>query len=175
MASLIPCIACQRHVRRQDAQCPFCGTARTPSAGVLREIVSPRDATRATIFALGLSLAGQACGGRTDGDNDPSPPGAGASIGNGDGDGGSGNRTGATGSNGGTSNSGGCEENPLAASAVPSRPTAESHVPIPTRGAAARAALAYRTTTHRPTRAPTTRAAATPDPTAPGAELLRHT
>jgi len=122
MASLIPCIACQRHVRRQDAQCPFCGTARTPSAGVLREIVSPRDATRATIFALGLSLAGQACGGRTDGDNDPSPPGAGASIGNGDGDGGSGNRTGATGSNGGTSNSGGCEENPLASICSPVPP-----------------------------------------------------
>ena len=61
MTSLVPCLACARHVRRQDARCPFCGAARTPSAGPFREIVLPRDATRATIFALGLSLAGQAC------------------------------------------------------------------------------------------------------------------
>ncbi|HKO90314.1 MAG TPA: hypothetical protein VJU61_04130 [Polyangiaceae bacterium] len=123
MALLIPCTVCQRHVRRQEAQCPFCGAARTASTGPFREIVMPRDATRATILALGLSLASQACGGKTDGDNDPAAPGSGASVGIGAG--GSGNATGGTGGTGGqggSSNSGVCDENPLLSICNPAPP-----------------------------------------------------
>ena len=74
MASLIPCTLCQRHIRRQDAQCPFCGAKRTPSASPFRAVVIPRDAARATLFALGVTLAGQACGGRTEGGMGAHPP-----------------------------------------------------------------------------------------------------
>jgi hypothetical protein len=81
MASLVPCTACQRHIRHAEAQCPFCGAQRTPSAGPFREVVIPRHVKRATIFAIGLTLAGQACGGQSEGVNDPTPSGAGASIG----------------------------------------------------------------------------------------------
>jgi hypothetical protein len=65
MASLVPCTACRRHVRRHETQCRFCGAALVPSASG-RDVVIPRDAKRATIFALGLTIAGQACGGVTD-------------------------------------------------------------------------------------------------------------
>jgi len=129
MASLVPCTVCQRHVRRQDAQCPFCGAARSPSSGPFREVVLPRDATRATIFALGLSLAGQACGGRTDDDNDPSSPGSGASVGIGAG--GSGNARGSTAGNAGRANSDVCQENPLASICSPTPPYGLSIRPTP--------------------------------------------
>jgi hypothetical protein len=64
MASLIPCSHCLRHVRREEAQCPFCGAERTPALAVARPVL--REAKRATLFALGLTLAGQACGGKED-------------------------------------------------------------------------------------------------------------
>lgn len=86
-------------------------------------MVLPRDAKRATLFALGLSLAGQACGGQTDTSNEPSAPGAGASVGSGTG--GSDN---ATGGMGGTAGSGAganpdyCNENPLAPMCSPVPP-----------------------------------------------------
>lgn len=99
MASLVLCIVCQRHVRRQEAQCPFCGAERTPSASPVRAALIPCDAKRATIFALGLALAGQACGGQSEGVNDPAPSGTGASVGKG---GSSGTSLG--GSGGGSSN-----------------------------------------------------------------------
>jgi hypothetical protein len=66
MASLVPCTVCQRHVRRSESACPFCGAERQPTAGPLRERGLPRDAKRATLVALGLTLAGPACGGRGD-------------------------------------------------------------------------------------------------------------
>ena len=127
MTSLVPCSACARHVRRQEAHCPFCGAARTPSAGPFREVSIPRDAARATIFALGLSLVGQACGGQTDGDNDPSAPGSGASVGIGVG--GSGNST------GGRSNDDPCA-NPLA-NTCPVAPYGNMPRPLPEVGGAA--------------------------------------
>ena len=67
----------------------------------------PRDATRATLIALGLSLAGQACGGQIDGDNDRSAEGAGASVGMGAAGTGSGGA-------GGRSDADRCQEDPLA-------------------------------------------------------------
>src|ERR1043165_3845106 len=68
MASLVPCTVCRRHVRRHETQCRFCGAERTPEVGTCaagtcrapRESL-PRDVKRATLFALGLTLAGQAC------------------------------------------------------------------------------------------------------------------
>jgi hypothetical protein len=64
MASLIPCAACSRHIRHHERQCPFCGAERTPTARPRREGVMSREATRATLIALGLTVAGPACGGR---------------------------------------------------------------------------------------------------------------
>jgi hypothetical protein len=66
MASLVPCTVCQRHVRHSEKACPFCGAERQPTAGPSRERGLPRDAKRATLVALGLTLAGPACGGRGD-------------------------------------------------------------------------------------------------------------
>lgn len=66
MASLIPCSQCLRHVRREEPHCPFCGAARAPSAAPAREAPRLREAKRATLIALGLTLAGQACGGKED-------------------------------------------------------------------------------------------------------------
>lgn len=60
MASLVPCTVCRRHVRRHETQCRFCGAERTAEAAA-REQALPRDVKRATLFALGLTLAGQAC------------------------------------------------------------------------------------------------------------------
>jgi hypothetical protein len=64
MASLIPCAACSRHIRHHESQCPFCGAERTPTARAPREAARARDATRATLIALGLTVAGQARGGK---------------------------------------------------------------------------------------------------------------
>lgn len=55
MAELAPCAGCGRHVRLEDAACPFCG-------GTARRRVPPprvaRSLTRAAIFYLGATLAG---------------------------------------------------------------------------------------------------------------------
>lgn len=70
MASLVVCTACRRHVRSREPKCPFCGAERKPTAGVSREGLLARDATRATLIALGLTLAGQACGGDAESNED---------------------------------------------------------------------------------------------------------
>lgn len=79
MASLVPCTTCRRHLRRDEAQCPFCGAQQPPSRAPRRQLAIPRDASRATLFALGLTLVGQACGGRTE--EDRAQNGSGASTG----------------------------------------------------------------------------------------------
>jgi hypothetical protein len=64
MSSLVPCIQCRRHVQRGESACPFCGAA--PSAPVLgRQLPVPKDAKRATLFAIGVSLV-SACEGMAD-------------------------------------------------------------------------------------------------------------
>jgi len=83
MASLAPCSHCRRHLRRHEALCPFCGAQQPPPTAPRRQLATPRDASRATLLALSLTLVGQACGGRTDGD--PTQNGSGASTGNGSG------------------------------------------------------------------------------------------
>jgi hypothetical protein len=79
MAHLLPCITCRRHLRSEESACPFCGAQQPPGAVHRRERAIPRDASRATIFALGLTLAGQACGGRSETLDDKGQVGAGAS------------------------------------------------------------------------------------------------
>lgn len=64
MASLVPCAACRRHVRRHETQCRFCGAERVAEP-VAPGVVLPRDVKRATLFALGLTIAGQACSGES--------------------------------------------------------------------------------------------------------------
>jgi hypothetical protein len=62
-----PCPGCRRHVRADEATCPFC-------AAVIdaRGAVAPRSArmTRAAVFVAGAALAG--CGGKAP--PDPQPP-----------------------------------------------------------------------------------------------------
>lgn len=60
MASLVPCTVCRRHVRCHETQCRFCGAERTADTAACERAL-PRDVKRATLFALGLTLAGQAC------------------------------------------------------------------------------------------------------------------
>jgi hypothetical protein len=52
-------------VRRSETQCPFCGAA-CALAQPAREAQLLREAKRASLIALGLALAGQACGGKTE-------------------------------------------------------------------------------------------------------------
>src|SRR6187402_496352 len=70
MASLVVCTACRRHVRSRESKCPFCGAERKPTGGGAREGLMAREATRATLIALGLTLAGQACGGDAETNDD---------------------------------------------------------------------------------------------------------
>jgi hypothetical protein len=118
MAVLVPCSSCRRHLRRHEPQCPFCGAQQPPRPASRRQLAIPRDASRATLFALGLTLAGQACGGRTD--DDPVQKGNGASTGTG-----SGGSQGTAGSaSGGAGGSAGrmqetCADNPLLAGCGP--------------------------------------------------------
>jgi hypothetical protein len=119
MPAYSPCPACQRHVRRHERACPFCAVALPPSPacapGVPCQAI-PRDAKRATVIALSLSLVASAC---ID-DNDtpiygaPSLPQAGASGSGGRNSGGTsagGTNSGGSGvggtDNGGTSGAGG--------------------------------------------------------------------
>lgn len=65
MIRLVPCPACQRHVRCTELACPFCsaGTAAAPVAN----LPSVRGLRRAALFALGASLSAAACGGDDEG------------------------------------------------------------------------------------------------------------
>jgi hypothetical protein len=72
--SLVPCTACQRHVRVNDAICPFCAAAQPARAARLREPL-PVGLKRAALFALGASLgAAPACGGENEDTTDTNQP-----------------------------------------------------------------------------------------------------
>jgi hypothetical protein len=59
--AFIPCVGCGRHVRADDASCPFCG-ASVPEV-VVGPAVSFAGLGRAAIMALGATLAGTAIAG----------------------------------------------------------------------------------------------------------------
>ena len=66
MNRLIPCLACSRHVRIQDASCPFCGNdmaAAQAAAPALPPAMAWRHLGRAAVFAIGSTMAVTACGG----------------------------------------------------------------------------------------------------------------
>lgn len=54
MSALVPCVGCARHVRSDDASCPFCGAARVATARPAQRV--PRVA-RAVLFTAGASLS----------------------------------------------------------------------------------------------------------------------
>jgi hypothetical protein len=57
MSQLTPCPECQRHVRKNEARCPFCGTAL--SLAHLPAPALPRKRLgRAATFAFGATVAG---------------------------------------------------------------------------------------------------------------------
>jgi hypothetical protein len=63
MSDLEPCPGCRRHVRVDDASCPFCATA-LGATGEARVLSSPR-LTRAAVFAgAALVSATAGCGGK---------------------------------------------------------------------------------------------------------------
>lgn len=69
MGKLSPCAQCRRHVRADEATCPFCGSEVTTA-----EPVPSRPAlrlTRAALFA-GATLLAPACGGHQHHDKDHS-------------------------------------------------------------------------------------------------------
>ena len=55
MTQLLPCPACQRHVRNSESACPFCAVPLSPRAAVARP---QRRMNRAAMFAAGATLAG---------------------------------------------------------------------------------------------------------------------
>ena len=70
MSELPPCPDCQRHVRKTETSCPFCGQALALSD--LPAAVLPRSRLgRAATFAFGATLASAtalvACGGESEG------------------------------------------------------------------------------------------------------------
>jgi hypothetical protein len=65
MARLVPCLHCFRHIRVGSVECPFCQSAVAAvdlgRQAKMRGDAAPVGAKRATLFALGASLAA-ACG-----------------------------------------------------------------------------------------------------------------
>ena len=84
---LVLCEACDRHVRRDERHCPFCGAAisRARASSPERPVPPPR-LSRAALLAFAAASLGTACGGRE------------TSTGHGTGDPTSGGTTGAGGS-----------------------------------------------------------------------------
>lgn len=85
MSELHPCPECQRHIRKTEAECPFCGES--VSLGHLPAHALPRRRlSRAATFAFGASVVGAtaivACSDGSDVDNGVAvygaPPAAGA-------------------------------------------------------------------------------------------------
>jgi hypothetical protein len=73
MSALTPCPECQRHVRRTETQCPFCGEA--VSLGHVPMPVLPRKRLgRAATFAFGATVAGATAIAACDDSGNVAPP-----------------------------------------------------------------------------------------------------
>src|SRR5437762_13997666 len=57
MSELVPCPECQRHVRKTEASCPFCGEALSLSH-LPPPVLPTRRLGRAATFAFGASVVG---------------------------------------------------------------------------------------------------------------------
>lgn len=63
MSHLVPCLACHRHVRAVEEQCPFCGAARSAELRASAPPAEPkRRLGRAALFTFGATLVSAACG-----------------------------------------------------------------------------------------------------------------
>ena len=74
--TLVPCAACDRHIRRTDHTCPFCGgPARVNAASGPQRAMPAEQLCRAALALFAAATAGAGCGGRavdttrTDGGN----------------------------------------------------------------------------------------------------------
>lgn len=107
MGHLIPCRACQRHVRSSELSCPFCGVALSDEQRASAAPVLPRRRLgRAALFTFGATLlGGAACDSDAPGGKDAATD---ASNVDGGGSGGKGgNATGGSGTGGQGGGSGG--------------------------------------------------------------------
>ena len=56
--TLVPCAGCHRHVRKDDANCPFCARALpSQAAAEAAPLVATQGASRAQLLAIGLLAA----------------------------------------------------------------------------------------------------------------------
>jgi hypothetical protein len=107
MTQLIVCAGCNRHVRCDATNCPFCAVA-LPGAAAPRPLEASRGMSRAAILALGAAIAATAPLGCSDETDDQSASGSGASGSGASGSGASGSGASGSGaSGGGASGSGG--------------------------------------------------------------------
>lgn len=61
MATLVPCTECRRHVRADDAACPFCGAA-IPEGAAARAVPAARGRLdRVAFFTFATTIAAAAC------------------------------------------------------------------------------------------------------------------
>lgn len=62
MSLLITCASCRRHLRSDAHVCPFCAApVAQPSPASAERATIARGTKRATLFAMGISLAASAC------------------------------------------------------------------------------------------------------------------
>ena len=62
MSALVPCPGCNRHVKSDEATCPFCQAAMAPGACSGRCVRPfPSRVARAALVAAGAALLGAAC------------------------------------------------------------------------------------------------------------------
>ena len=83
-AFLHPCPSCQRHVRTDEAACPFCAVnLQGAFAGVAPPRLPPRRMSRAALLALGTMVSATpltACGGEAEDDSTMNTGGSGADM-----------------------------------------------------------------------------------------------
>ena len=82
MNDLIPCPDCERHIRRREASCPFCGAtvAHLLESAPVRQLPTSRLGRLALYTFAAASIGATACGG-DDGEPGPGTGGAGGSKG----------------------------------------------------------------------------------------------
>jgi hypothetical protein len=58
---LLPCDACNRHVRASDTRCPFCDAAVNAARAAVVPAVPTERLSRAAMFVFGATVAAAAC------------------------------------------------------------------------------------------------------------------
>lgn len=74
--SLVPCTTCQRHIRADEASCPFCGAEGPKEVSVSRAATGRMTSLMVMTFrAAAVSAAVTACGGDVEGPGSPTSTG----------------------------------------------------------------------------------------------------